>query len=404
MVNRRQLLKATGLAGLAASGAAGCGGGPSGPTTLKVWSFYGEPFGATLSRVFDRYRKASGVKVEHRVIPFGDFNRTLLQAASAGKLPDIALISAFDTGTFAKAGILQDLTERVDDWGQLDQYFPGGIRTTEYKDKRYGLPHVCDCYVVWYNTDLVEVPPQTWDELAATAKKLSKGSRYGMALSAVKGVEGASAWVIRLLTAGGDITKVDSNPGRKALQEWVDLVKSRGMSREVLTMTEDDVKDRFAAGEAAMMINSASYVNSLLKEKPDLKWQVARIPDDAKPATFLSQENLTITSGAKDTDAAWELLTYLQKIPVLTKYLPERNKLPARKDVAAHPPWSGDVVWEVFMDQLPSAWAPTGRTAQVSAEILTYAQEAIQAAISGDKSVDAALAQAQQKIDGALGG
>jgi multiple sugar transport system substrate-binding protein len=406
MLNRRQLLTATGLAGFAALGATACGGDGgtgSGNTTLKFWSFYGEPFGATLTRVFDRYGKANpGVKVEHRVIPFGDFNRTLLQAASAGELPDIALVSAFDNGTFAEAGILQDLSARVEKWGQVDKYYKGSIQTTVYQGKRYGLPHVCDCYVLWYNTDLVDQPPATWDDLTTVAKRSGKGSRYGLTLSAVKGVEGATAWVIRLLAAGGDVTKVDTDPGRKALQQWVDLVKSRGMSREVLTMTEDDAKDRFAAGEAAMMINSASYVNSLREDKPDLKWQVAHIPTDAQPATFLAQENLTITKGAKDPEAAWKLLTYLQRPDVLAKYLPERNKLPARTDMSTRSPWSDDPVWKVFTEQLPSAWAPTGKTAINSAEILTYVQEAIQAAVSGDKTVDAALARAQQKIDGAL--
>ncbi|MGH3663027.1 MAG: ABC transporter substrate-binding protein [Micromonosporaceae bacterium] len=405
MMDRRQLLRATGgLAGLAALGTAGCGSqSPSGDATLNFWSFYGEPFGAVLTKVFDRYSKANpGVKVNHRVIPFGDFNRTLLQAGSAGKLPDIALISALDTGTFAEAGIVQDITDRVEQWGEVDNYFKGGIDTTLHKGKRYGLPHVSDCYVLWCNTDLVKTPPQTWDELATTAEDLSKGDRYGLTLSAVKGVEGATAWVIRLLSAGGDVTKLDSEAGRTALRQWVDLVKTRGMSREVLTMVEDDAKDRFAAGKAAMMINSASYVNTLRTENPDLKWKVAKIPEDVQSATFLAQENLTITAGAKDPDAAWKLVAYLQKPDVLTKYLPERNKLPAREDLSSREPWSDDPVWQVFLDQLPSAWAPTGKTAQVSAEILTHVQGAIQAAVSGDKTVDAALAQAQQKIDGAL--
>jgi hypothetical protein len=39
-----------------------------------------------------------------------------------------------------------------------------------------------------------------------------------------------------------------------------------------------------------------------------------------------------------------------------------------------------------------------------SAEIFTYIQEAVQAAVSGDSSVDDALATAQGKIDGVLGG
>jgi multiple sugar transport system substrate-binding protein len=416
VLTRRDFLRTAGagLTGAALLGAAGCSGddgqNSGGRVTLNFWHYYGTPdmpTGKPLQDLFDRYTEANpSVTIANRFVPFAEFNRTLLQSASGGDLPDIALVNAFDTQTFAEAGILQDLTDRVDSWGKGDAYFETSWNTTLWQRKNYGLPHVADCYVFYYDRDLFDEagvePPDTWDELEATTEKLSGGNRYGLAVSAIEGVEGATAWVIRFVASGGDVTNVDSPAGREALHQWVDLVKSGAMSRGILGWGEEDVKNQFANGQAAMMVNSATYVNILKDEVPDLNWKVALLPKAQERATFLAAENLTITTGSQNADAAWDLLTYMQKPDVLNEYLPERNKLPARKDVASKPPWSNDPVWSVFVNQLPAAWAPEGQVASKSAEIFTHIQKAIQAAVSGDSSVEAALARAQEKIGSVL--
>jgi multiple sugar transport system substrate-binding protein len=101
-------------------------------------------------------------------------------------------------------------------------------------------------------------------------------------------------------------------------------------------------------------------------------------------------------------DKSWNLIAYMQQPDVLKRYLPERNKLPARTDVASEPLWTQDPIWSVFTEQLDTAWAPEGDVAVNSAEIFTYLQEAIQAAISGT-AVSTALAQSQEKIDALMG-
>jgi multiple sugar transport system substrate-binding protein len=245
-------------------------------------------------------------------------------------------------------------------------------------------------------------PPATWEELSTTAAALSGDNRYGLAVSAVEGVEGSTAYIIRLLATGTPVTEVNSDGGKEALQQFVDLVESGSMSPGVLGWIEDDVATQFSTGQAAMMINSATYVNFFRQEAPDLNWSLALLPEDEERVTFLSAENLTITTGSQNPDAAWDLMVWMQQPEVLNEYLPERNKLPALRNVAAEPQWADDPVWSVFIEQLDSAWAPTGDVAIHSAEIFTYIQEAVQAAVSGDSSVDDALAQTQDKIDAVI--
>lgn len=412
-LNRRELLKLLGGGAGAAVlyGATGGMAAAAGQTTLDVWDYYGPPdsiYGRALQDLYNRYMQANpNVKIDKRFVTFSQFNRLLLLSAAGGSMPDVALINAFDTGKFAKAGVARDITARVQEWGLADKYFDSSWATTMWDGKNYALPHVVDCYVLWYNKDHLKAagygqPPQTWNELGTMAKKLSQGNRLGVGFSATEGVQGATAWVIRFLCAGGDITQVDSEAGRVALQQWVELVESGATSPSILEWIEADVYNRFKAGTMSMMLQSGSYVNVLKQDAPDLNWGVTLIPKDKKRASFLSSEDLIISSGSNDVDAAWDLITYMQQPEVLKRYLPKRNKLPARKDVAQDPLWTEDPIWSVFLEQLPTAWAPTGKVALNSAEILTYIQEAIQVAISGSASVDSALAQAQGKIDGVL--
>jgi multiple sugar transport system substrate-binding protein len=402
------------LAALVSTSLAACGsfgGGSdaeaSADGTITFWQYYGDeemPTGAPLYDVLEAYdEQIDDVEVDIRYIPFEDFNRTLQQAAAGGDLPDIALINAFDTQAMADAGIIEDLSDRVEEWGEQDAYYPTSWNTTQVDGKTYGIPHVADDYALYYNKDVFDAaglkPPTTWDEMESTAAELSNQVKYGLAVSGIEGAEGATGLVLRTLAAGGSLEDFGDGAGAEALESFQRMVDSGGLSKGFLTWHEDDAKTQFANGDAAMMINSATYVNILRDEVPDLNWGVAPLPKDETSKTFLSAENLTIGAGSGDADAAWDLITYLQDPQVLTDYLPVRNKLPARDDV---PGAVQDPIRQAFADQLQNAWAPEGDLATHSNEAFTIVQEALQAAISGSSSPEEAAETAQSDIDEAL--
>lgn len=376
--------------------------------TVTVWQYYGDeqmPTGKPLYDALEAYdAQNDDVKVKIRFIPFEDFNRTLQQGAAAGEGPDVALINAFDTQQMAEAGVIEDITAQVEEWGEQDAYYPTSWETTQVGGKTYGIPHVADDYALYYNKDVFEAagvqPPATWDEMESTAATLAKEVKYGLAVSGREGAEGATGILLRQLAAGGDLKTFGDGTGAAALESFKRMVDNGGLSKGFLTWLEDDAKTQFAGGSAAMMINSATYVNILRDEVPDLNWGVAPLPKDKVSKSFLSAENLTIGAGSGDPDAAWDLIAHLQEPSVLEEYLPARNKLPARDDV---PKAVEDPIRKIFADQLESAWAPEGDVATHSNESLTAIQEALQATISGSSSPADAAKAAQAKIDGALG-
>ncbi|NYI71467.1 multiple sugar transport system substrate-binding protein [Naumannella cuiyingiana] len=406
-MSRRTLLAAT--LGAAAAGALGAcaprGGSAPAPAgegdgSLTFWHYYGGGATAPLEKLLARYSEESGVQVTPRLIPFGDFNRTLLQAATAAGLPDIALVNAFDTALFAQSEMITDVSSRVNTWGQSDQYFSGPWATTQVGGATYAVPHVADTYSLWINNELLpDAGVETWSDVERAAGSVAKDGVSGLAFSGIEGVEGSTAFILRFLAAGGDIRKLDSEAGLAALESLRGMVESGAVSEGVLTWIEDDVTTQFQNGTAAMMINSASYLSGLREAGVDLR--VAPMPADREQVSFLSAENLTITRDSGNPDAAWELITWLQRPEVMNEYLPERNKLPVRSDTAEDPQWSDPTI-RVFVDQLDVAWAPDEETAPASAEIFTAAQGALQAALSGSSSPADALARAQATVDKAL--
>lgn len=420
-ISRRQFLSGlamgTGVAFLAAcapaSTPAGGGAAPAesgaaapaaGATTLTWWDYMGDETSANGAAVIDQVAKynasQSAVTVERTFVPFGDLKQKLLQGAAAGQLPDLVIIDNPDHSSFASLGVLADITDPITAWGKSGDYFPGPWDSTVFQGKNYGIPDNSNCLVQWQNKAFTEpagiAAPTNWDELRAAAAALTEGERFGIALSGVKTEEGTFQWLPFLWMTGEDLATLDSDGGRAALQLWVDLVQNGNMSPGILNWTQGDVKDQFVNGLAALMVNGPWQIPVLKSDSPDLAWDVAVLPADKQGASILGGENMAIVKSTQAFDAAWDLLIWRQETENLKEYLVQAGKLPSLATLATDEAWTTDPVIKVFMDQLqvakPRNYGPK------YPEISNAVQEMMQAAISGQKPVDAAVAEAAAKI------
>lgn len=405
-LTRRQILKTTGagmasaaLLGTTASRRAVARQGES--VTLTWWDYFTGANAAAMDTQIARYMEAfPNVTIERTAIPFADLKTKLLQGATAGQLPDITLIDNPDHPAFAALGILENLTDRITEWGQAEAYFDGPWLSTTYQEKNYGLPDNSNCLVLWRNTEFTgpaEVaPPATWDDLKAAAATLTEGDRFGLAVSAVKSEEGTFQWLPFLWATGEDLATIDSAGGQAAMQLWVDLVQGGQMSRGILGWRQQAVLTQFQNRKAAMMINGPWQIPVITADSPDLTWEVSVLPKEQESASILGGENFAIPAGGPNVDAAWDLLRWRQEPENLKPYLIEAGKLPSRQDLTSDPHWNDDPVLRVFIEQLQVA-KPRAYGASYP-EISSAIQEAIQAAVSGQASVADALAKAQATI------
>ena len=407
-VDRRGFLRAAG-AGAAALGLgpalASCGSsGQSGTVTLTWWDYFTlDNFQPAFARlVKDIEEHVPDVRIERRTFPFADLERQLTLGAVSGDLPDIAIVDNVSMNSLGGSGLLADLTDRVEEWGQADQYYEGPWAGCQVGGKTLGIPNNSNCLALYYNTGMLDSagvrPPTTWDELAETASRLTSGDRFGLALSAIRTEEGVFQFLPFLWQAGGDLDTF-ATYGATALSFLDDLVAKGSLSGQCVGWTQQDANTRFLNQRAAMQINGPWQLPTI--KKSALEYGVVALPRDKEAATCLGGENWVVMASSKHQDKAWEVLEYTQRPSVLVPYLVAVGNLPARKDLASAGTWASDPALRLFLSQLPVA-----RPRQYGPHYSDAAQsvsEAEQAVLTGTAAPSAAARTAAVKIDKALG-
>jgi multiple sugar transport system substrate-binding protein len=407
-VDRRGFLRTAG-AGATALGLGGalasCGGSEaSSTTTLTWWDYFTlDNFQPGMTRLIkDIEAGVPDVRIERRTFPFAELERQITLGAISGDLPDIAIIDNVSMNTLGGSDLLADLTDRVEEWGQADQYYKGPWDGCQVDGRTLGIPNQSNCLALYYNTRMLQdadvEPPTTWDELASAAERLTSGDRYGLALSAIRTEEGVFQFLPFLWQAGGDLDTFATD-GATALSFLDDLVAKGSLSEQCVGWTQQDVNTRFLNQRAALQINGPWQIPTL--QEADFDWAVVALPRGKEAATCLGGENWVLMASSDRLDKAWEVLEYTQRPSVLTPYLVSFGNLPARKDLADRGAWASDPALRLFLSQLPVA-----RPRQYGPHYADASQavaEAEQAVLTGSAAPSAAARTAAGKIDKALG-
>jgi multiple sugar transport system substrate-binding protein len=197
-------------------------------------------------------------------------------------------------------------------------------------------------------------PHSNWDELVEAARTLNDPAAnvYGLAFSAKANEEGTFQFLPFLWQAGADLDTLDSPQAREALTLWVDLVQDGHMSEGILGWIQEDVKEQFIAGRAAMMVNGSWQVGRLREEAAEMNWNVVTLPEGpGGGASILGGENYAVTADAENPEAAWNVIQRLVEEDVFMEYMKE-ERLPSRADHADDPYFQDDPVLAVFTEQL----------------------------------------------------
>ena len=230
------------------------------PTKVSLWYYWGDT-GRAAEALF-KYRdlweaSQSECALDLRSIPTADFKRELSTAILAGTMPDMTIIDNPDHALFSAQGVLAQLDDRIDAWGQEDQYLPGPWNSTLWDGHNYGVPVGSNTIVLWINNALaaeagldVNNPPKTWDELMEWAAALTKPEKnqYGITLVAERNEPTTFMWLPFLLQTGETLETLNSPGGIAALQLWVDFVEKGYASPEVVNYGFGDIPGQFNAG------------------------------------------------------------------------------------------------------------------------------------------------------------
>ena len=368
---------------------------------VTIW-YYWETEGhqKALDKIITDYNASQqNVTVQAKYVPFADFKKQLSIGASAGELPDIVILDNPDHASYAAMGIFADITGKFD----VSNYYEGPVNSCTLDGKLYGVPFGSNCLCLFYNEDMLAEAgckvPTTWDELADTATKCTKGSRYGFAFSSLQNEEGTFNFLPWVWSTGATSYEINSEGGIKALDFVGNLVNSGAMTKEAINWTQGDTMNQFISGNLAMMINGTWQVPTMREQVPELKWNVAPIPQDAKQASGLGGENYAVIAGGNE-DAAVDFLKYATSGETCLYMMNAMGYISADKTIAEGQ-FDGDPIYQTFVDEMQYANArgPLPEWPDVSDAISLAFNEVI----TGASTSQDAAAKAQTSIDSILG-
>lgn len=146
-------------------------------TFITVWADDTRaPILAELATAFQETYQV-GLRVEQ----VADIRDQFVIAAPAGEGPDIILGAHDWLGQLVSSGLLAP----VDLGDKADAFTEVSLTGFTYEGELYGMPYASENLAFFYNTELVPVPPTTWDEVVAmgTALQESGDVTFGLALT-----------------------------------------------------------------------------------------------------------------------------------------------------------------------------------------------------------------------------
>lgn len=267
--------------------------------------------------------------------PVTEFNKRLAIGITQNQLPDMAILDNPDMPSYIEMGKLEDITEEVKEIEDLDQYFPSAMESVTSDGRYYGLPFCCNNVMLIYNKDILEEEkvsiPETWEELQTAAGKLSAPGRYGFAMSAIDGEQGAFQFGAFMLSAGDSLDQAGGEGTLSALRFIRDMAKQGWMSRDCVNWSQNDVARTFTKGECAMMENGPWVFPAL--EESGINYGVAAFPTGEQQMGLLGGEDIAVIKG-KNVEGSIAFLKYYSQTSTMLNTNLMANSLPPRRDVA----------------------------------------------------------------------
>ena len=330
----------------------GCSGAPAtGPAvvTFPISALGAE--GRVLVQQLSRFMAANpGIKVVQRVTPDAadQKHQLYVQWLNAGASdPDVLQLDVIWTPEFAAAGWILPLDRFQPDTGA---FFPSTIAANRWGDSLYALPWFADVGMLYWRTDLMANPPDTFDELVQEAGRIRSagGPQYGFVWQGAR-YEGLITTFVEYLGAyGGRILDgrrvvVSSEAGRRALSEMRDQIYHHGtVPRAVLTWQEEQTRFAFQNGQAAFMRNWP-YAFPLMQDSAESrvagKFSVAPMPAGAggSHTAAVGGAQLAINRRTEHPEAAWAVIDFLTRPEQMRERARVVGQFPTRSAVYDDP-------------------------------------------------------------------
>lgn len=279
--------------------------------TLLIWA--DETRASVVEELGASFEEEYGVDLVVQQMDMSGIRDQLRVAGPAGEGPDIIVGPHDWVGELVQNGLVAPV-----DLGDAAELFsPVAITAFTWDGQLYGVPYAIENIALFYNTDIIETPPATFEELATMAQEAvdSGKAEYGYVR------ESGDPYHFYPIMTGfggyifgrdemGNYTPEDigvGNEGSVAALEYVQGLVADG----ILTpgMSADDAKSLFYNGKAAMYITGPWSIQGAI----DAGLNFAVAPSPAGPAgpgaPFLGVQAFMVSAFSENQALALAFLT-----------------------------------------------------------------------------------------------
>ncbi|MBP1995985.1 ABC transporter substrate-binding protein [Paenibacillus eucommiae] len=395
------------LAGCASKDNKGSGTGTEN-VELTYWdAAWNEPVTPGIIKEFEEQNP--GIKIKTEFFPDNGMQDKYLVTLKNNSGPDVINIAADWTAPFATAGGLLPLDDFIaKDKVDLEDFWPGALKTIQVKGKIYALPYRSETLGIFYNKSLFEKAgidttkaPETWEQVLDDAKKLTKDGTFGFGLVGKQPGNLSMQLITMIRTFGGDVLNEDYTKSKlsepeaiAAAQFYVDLYKTHKVTPDS-TMENDNAASRnlFSTEKVAMFISGNYDIDPINKANPNIRFGTGMAPYSKERKTVLGGWNVAITASSKKQEAAWKFVNFIASPEISVKY---SNTFSSRVSAASNEKYQDPLI-KPFLEGLKYA-TPMPAIPQMT-QIRKIIHDNLQKAMIENVSVEEMMKATSQEVD-----
>ena len=401
----------SGLASCASGGNVGCQEG-----ALEFWTMQLQPDYTTyfnqLIQTFEAENPETSVCWVD--VPWSAMESKILSAVSANTAPDVVNLNPDFAAQLASRKAWLDLDQKVP-VEVRDRYLPNIWKASTLDDTSFGIPWYLTSRVAIYNRDLlqqagVSQPPQTYAELAEAAQKIKeKTGRYAFFMTVVPTdsgeiLESMAQMGVKLVDEQGKAA-FNSPEGKAAFQYWTDLYRQKLLPRAALTEGHRHAVELYQSGQTALLSSSPEFLKTITNNAPDIAKVSAAAPQITGKTgkKNVAVMNLVIPRDTEQPDMALKFALFVTNPENQLTFAKAANVLPSTKDSLADPYFSTVPAGASSVEKARVVSASQMQEAEILVPTLKNVQklqkilyENLQAAMLEQKSVDAAISDAEE--------
>jgi multiple sugar transport system substrate-binding protein len=245
---------------------------------VDILTFTGPQIAEPLQRRGPDFTEMTGAKINVTIVPFSDLYQKILTDLATGT-------NAFDAWVFAPQwmvdfivpGYVEDLTDRIAtdadlEWEDVAPFFRDF--SANYGGRIYTVPLDGDFHMGYYRTDLIDDPPQTWEEYVELAAEFhgqdlngDGDPDYGSCISKKRGAQ--AYWFITDFAASMIQSQGTSQGAFFDTETMEPLVKNEAFARALdlynqttqygppdeLNLDVGDTRSLFTSGRCALSLD-----------------------------------------------------------------------------------------------------------------------------------------------------